>query len=286
MNQFISNMQDKAKQRIKETYRQTAETYDSGVSERLGASRWGIESLTGLLLRDMSFNDDPVVLDLACGTGLSTFKLIEHLNGVGEFHGLDFSPAMIKQAKLNAETLGYSIDFRVGDADNLPYDDKFFDAIISNMSFQMFPDKSKSLEEAYRVLHPGGSIGLLYGADFHLQELVELCLEYAGDDQSLTSFKQAVNDVPWMHIDLEETQRLFWEAGFRRPLIYGYHRVMHVNPKQFWYTNPYPALWRTHVPVGQREQVDREIIALMEAKASRGFKVNWYTIQAYGSKPR
>ena len=286
MNQFISNMQDKAKQRIKKTYRQTATTYDSGVSERLGASRWGIESLTGLLLRDMRFNDSPVVLDLACGTGLSTFKLIEYLEGVGDFHGVDFSPEMIKQAELNAETLGYSIDFRVGDADNIPYPDEYFDAVISNMSFQMFPDKPKSLEEAYRVLRPGGSIGLLYGAAIHLQELVSLCLEYAGDRPSLTDFTKAVNDVSWMHIDLEETQRLFWDAGFRRPLIYGYHRVMHVNPKQFWYTNPYPALWRTHIPAEEREQVDQEIIALMESKAGRGFKVNWYTIQAYGTKPK
>lgn len=278
-------MQDKAKQRIKETYRQTATTYDSGVSERLGDSRWGIESLTGLLLRDMRFCDNPVVLDLACGTGLSAFKLIEHLNGEGEFHGVDFSPEMIKQAEMNAETLGYSIDFRVSDADDLPYKDEYIDAIISNMSFQMFPDKPKSLEECYRVLRPGGSIGLLYGAGVHLQELVSLCLEYA-ESHSLTGFAKAVNDVSWMHVDLEETQQLFWEAGFRRPLIYGYHRVMHVNPKQFWYTNPYPALWRTHIPVDLREQVDQEIIALMESKAGRGFKVNWYTIQAYGTKPR
>ncbi|MCW4011865.1 MAG: class I SAM-dependent methyltransferase [Candidatus Bathyarchaeota archaeon] len=286
MKPSISNMHDQAKKRIRETYRQTAENYDTGVSERLGDSRWGIESLTGLLLRDMRFSDNPVVLDLACGTGLSTFKLIEHLNGDGEFHGVDFSPEMIKQAGLNAETLGYSIDFRVGDTDDLPYPDESFEAIISNMSFQMFPDKPKCLEEAYRVLRPGGSIALLYGAGSHLQELVSLCLEYAGDRPSLTGFKKAVNDVSWMHIDLEETQRLFWEAGFRRPLIYGYHRVMHVDPKQFWHTNPYTALWRTHVPVDLRERVDKEIISLMESKASRGFKVNWYTIQAYGSKPR
>jgi SAM-dependent methyltransferase len=192
---------------------------------------------------------------------------------------------MIKQAEQNAETLGYSIDFRVGDADNLPYEDESFTTIISNMSFQMFPNKSKCLDECYRVLRPGGSMGLLYGADCHLQELVSLCLEYAEDRPSLSDFIKAVNDVSWMHIDLEETQQLFWEAGFRRPLIYGYHRVMHVNPKQFWYTNPYPALWRTHIPVEQREQVDQEIIDLMESKANRGFKVNWYTIQAYGTKP-
>ena len=44
-------MPDRVKERVLETYRQTVETYDRGVSERLGNSRWGIESLTGMLLR-------------------------------------------------------------------------------------------------------------------------------------------------------------------------------------------------------------------------------------------
>jgi ubiquinone/menaquinone biosynthesis C-methylase UbiE len=278
-------MQDKAKQRIKETYQQTAGTYDSGVSERLGESRWGIESLTGLLLRDMRFSDNLVVLDLACGTGLSTFKLIEHLDGLGEFHGVDFSPEMIRQAKKNAKNLGYEIDFRVGEAEGLEYSDASFDAVISNMSFQMFRDKLRCLKEVFRVLRSGGSVGLLYGADNHLVELVELCRGYVDDHPELVGFSDALDDVGWMHIDLEETQQLFWEAGFRRPLIYGYHRVMHVNPRRFWLSNPYPSMWRAQIPSEQLKKVDSDIISLMESSGGRGFKLNWYTIQAYGSKP-
>lgn len=278
-------MQDKAKQRIKETYQQSAGIYDSGVSERLGDSRWGIESLTGLLLRDMRFSDNPVVLDLACGTGLSTFKLIEHLDGSGEFHGVDFSPEMIKQAEKNVKKLGYEIDFRVGDAERLEYSDASFDAVISNMSFQMFRDKLRCLKEAFRVLRSGGSIGLLYGADDHLVELVELCREYVEDHPKLEGFSNSLDDVGWMHIDLEKTQQLFWEAGFRRPLIYGYHRVMHVNPRRFWFSNPYPSMWRAQIPSEQLEQVDSDIISLMESRGGRGFRLNWYTIQAYGFKP-
>ncbi len=279
-------MRDEAKKRILETYRQTADTYDSGVSERLGDSRWGIESLTGLLLRDMRFRENPVVLDLACGTGLSVFELIEHLDGAGEFHGVDFSPEMIQRAKLNSQKLGYTVDFRVADAINLPYEHNMFDVVVSNMSFQMFPEKQRCLQEAYRVLRPGGMVGLLYGADNHLKELVALCKEYGADHPELTGFNDAVNDVDWMHINLEETQSLFWEAGFRRPNIYGYHRVMHVKPRQFWLTNPYPAMWRAHVPEELREGVDSDIIRLMESCGGRGFKVNWYTIQAYGFKPQ
>ena len=268
-------MQDKVKLRIKEAYRQTAEVYDLCVSERFGESRWGIESLTGLLLRDMRFSECPVVLDLACGTGLSTFKLIEYLDEKGEFYGVDYSPEMIKQAEQNAAKLGYSVDFRVGNAENLPYGDESFDAVISNMSFQMFPEKLRCLEEAYRVLRPGGSIGLLFGGDTHLGELVSLCEEYGENHPELSEFNDAVKDVDWMHIDLEKTQKLFWDAGFRHPLIYGYHRVMYVKPRQFWLSNPYPAMWRAHVPADMRDQVDSDIVQRMESTNERGFRLNW-----------
>ena len=273
-----------ANKRVLDTYQETADIYDSGVSERLGKSRWGIETLTRLLLRDMEFKENPKVLDLACGTGLSTFQLIDWLDGNGEFYGLDFSSEMIRKAEENAEELGYSVDFLVGDAEELDYPDETFDAVISNMSFQMFPDKLRALREAFRVLKPGGVIGLLFGAVDHLAGLVALCREYAAT-KKLDVFLDSVSDVDWMHIDLEKTQDLFWQAGFRRPLIYGYHRVMHVNPRLFWINNPYPAMWRVHIPANLRDGVDSEIIGLMEqGSGKRGYCLNWYTIQAYGVK--
>ena len=128
-------------------------------------------------------------------------------------------------------------------------------------------------------------IGLLYGAKQHISELIALTKEYAITNK-LEQFLDSASDVDWMHIDVEETQNLFWQAGFRRPLIYGYHRVMHVNPRLFWMSNPYPAMWRVHVPVDLRDKVDSEIIGLMDqGSGERGFRLNWYTIQAYGVKP-
>jgi len=274
-----------AKKRVYDTYQETADIYDSGVSERLGKSRWGIETLSRLLLRDMDFKENPKVLDLACGTGLSTFQLIDWLDGVGEFHGLDFSSEMIRRAEENASELGYSVDFLVGDAEELDYPDDSFDAIISNMSFQMFPDKLKALKEAFRILKPGGMFGLLFGAGDHLSELVALCKDYAVA-KNLDGFLDSVSDTDWMHIDLETTQNLFWQAGFRRPLIYGYHRIMHVNPRLFWMSNPYPAMWRVHIPVNIRDKVDSDLVGLMEqGSGKRGYRLNWYMIQAYGLKP-
>ena len=63
-------------------------------------------------------------------------------------------------------------------------------------------------------------------------------------------------------------------------------RVMNVKPEAFWFSNPYPAYWRASVPEETRVKLDAKVISEMrERSGPRGFKVTWYTIQAYGSKP-
>jgi ubiquinone/menaquinone biosynthesis C-methylase UbiE len=275
----------KVKERVLETYRQTAETYDQGVSERLGASKWGIESLTGMLLREMRVPENPVTLDIACGTGLSTFSLVDYL-GTGDVHGVDLSPDMVRKATENADKLGYNIEFKEGNVENLPYPDAMFNMAISNMSFQFFPDKLRALKEIHRVITPGGRMGHLFGGGEHIAELIDVCLFVSKDDPDLRGFRESVQDVIDMHIDLETVQRLLWETGFRRPLIYGYHRVMNVKPEAFWSRNPYPAYWKASVPEEIREELNAKVLSEMQERSGpRGFKMTWYTIQAYGSNP-
>lgn len=278
-------MPDRVKERVLETYRQTAETYDLGVSERLGNSKWGIESLTGMLLREMRVPENPVALDIACGTGLSTFSLVDYL-GAGDVRGVDISPEMVKKTSENADELGYDIRFIEGDVEDLPYPDEMFNFAISNMSFQFFPDKLGALKEVHRVMAPGGRMGHPFGVGEHIKELIDVCLHVSKDDPDLREFREAVEDVVRLHIDLEAVQNILWKAGFRKPLVYGYHRVMNIKPEAFWSGNPYPAYWRASVPEQNREELDKKVLSEMHKRSGpRGFKLTWYTIQAYGSKP-
>ena len=278
-------MTDRIKERILEAYRQTAETYDQGVSERLGSSKWGIESLTGMLFREMRVPENPVVLDIGCGTGLSTFGLVDYL-GKGDIHGVDLSPNMVRKAAENAAKLGHDIEFKEGDVENLPYPDDMFNMATSNMSFQFFPDKLRALKEINRVMAPGGRMGHLFGGGRHIEELISVCLDVSKGNPEMNGFREAVEDVVRLHIDIETVQRFLWEAGFRRPLVYGYHRVMNVKPEAFWFANPYPGYWRSAVPENLHGKLDEEVISLMKKRSGpRGFKITWYTIQAYASKP-
>lgn len=91
------------------------------------------------------------LLDVGCGTGY----LIDMLTGQkeAEYCGVDLSEEMVRVAqgkKINGA------EFRVGSADKLPYPDGTFDIVTCSQSFHHYPYPEKAMQEALRVLKPGG----------------------------------------------------------------------------------------------------------------------------------
>lgn len=109
------------------------------------------------LLRDLDIPEDPVVLDVGCGTGISTFKMMELCENKGAFYGIDISKGMVDEARKNAKSLGYTnVSFKRGDAESLDFPDDMFDCVISNYTLHWVPDKRQAFAEMYRVLKPEG----------------------------------------------------------------------------------------------------------------------------------
>jgi ubiquinone/menaquinone biosynthesis C-methylase UbiE len=73
--------------------------------------------LTQLMLREFNISENPVCLDVGCGTGISTFELSKKIQNKGSIIGIDISPLMIDEAMNNALNQGFeNVEFRVGDA--------------------------------------------------------------------------------------------------------------------------------------------------------------------------
>lgn len=97
------------------------------------------------------------VLDAGSGTGESAFYLVRNFNC--HLIGIDISDRMIKLAKRKAIDHGVIIQFKKGDAHDLPFKDNTFDAVISECTTSIL-DKERALGEMARVARSGGYIGI------------------------------------------------------------------------------------------------------------------------------
>lgn len=97
------------------------------------------------------------ILELGVGTGRNIPYYPEGASVVA----IDISKKMISKAEDNAKKLYREVSFEVADVEELPFEDKSFDAVVATGVFCCVPDQVRGFKEAKRVLKEGGKIILL-----------------------------------------------------------------------------------------------------------------------------
>lgn len=101
------------------------------------------------------------VIDLGSGAGNDCFIARRETGETGKVIGIDFTPAMIERARINADKLGYNnVEFRQGDIEKMPVGAGIADVVVSNCVLNLVPNKAGVMKEIYRVLKTGGHFSI------------------------------------------------------------------------------------------------------------------------------
>jgi arsenite methyltransferase len=117
-------------------------------------------AMSMLMAEGMALRESDVVLDIACGNGLTATFLAQKIGC--DITGIDIGSEMIESAKRRASELGLEekTTFTIGLAGNIPYDDSAFTAAYSECAVCTFPEKERASSEISRVLRSGGMFGI------------------------------------------------------------------------------------------------------------------------------
>jgi ubiquinone/menaquinone biosynthesis C-methylase UbiE len=120
-------------------------------------------SITQQTLERMRLEPGERVLDLGCGAGWASRLLAQQVGGgerPGQVVGLDVSDEMIRRARANSTQFD-NLLFVVGSAQQIPWQEDYFDKVLSVESFYYYGDQDRALDELLRVMAPAGELYIL-----------------------------------------------------------------------------------------------------------------------------
>lgn len=113
------------------------------------------------LVQDAGIGPGQAVLDVATGPGEPALSIAGIVGARGRVIGVDIVPAMIAAARREAERKGLgNASFRTASADELPFENDSFDAVVSRFGVMFFPSPLEGIREILRVLKPGGKLAM------------------------------------------------------------------------------------------------------------------------------
>jgi ubiquinone/menaquinone biosynthesis C-methylase UbiE len=180
----------------------------------------GGEELTITLGEQLGLSNDSYVLDVACGSGASALALVKQFNC--RVMGIDLSQKNMEKARNKAEEAGLEdrLEFKISDAESLDFDNETFDSVICECALCTFPNKTLAVQEMFRILKPGGSIGITdIVIEHELPEALKGVLSYVlciSGAMSINGYLIALKDAGFkdtIHIDQSHTIRELMEKA-------------------------------------------------------------------------
>lgn len=129
-------------------------TWASGDYAKIGST---LQISGESLAETMDLRPGSRVLDVAAGNGNATMAFARRWH---EVVSTDYVDALLDKSRARAEAEGHFVDYRVADAEDLPFGGGSFDAVVSTYGVMFTPNQAQAASELVRVCRSGGKIGM------------------------------------------------------------------------------------------------------------------------------
>ncbi len=132
------------------SYTLLAPVYDAAIASATHSMR--LDSI-----RRLDVTNPQRILINGIGTGLD----LPHLPSIHQYTATDLTPAMLNRCEARLQQYPLDMQLQLADVMQLPFEDNHFDAVLMNLILAVVPEPLQALQEACRVLRPGGRIFIL-----------------------------------------------------------------------------------------------------------------------------
>ena len=173
------------------------------------------------------------ILDIATGTGDFAISATKYTDA--KITGIDISQGMLNVGidKINKKGLTDRIQLKLADSENLPFNDRSFDAITAGFGVRNFENLTKGLSEMYRTLQKGGIVAILEPSEpthFPLKQLYKLYFHHilpliggiiSKDKNAYAYLPDSVSVFPSGENFLAELNKVGFKKCKHTPLTFG-----------------------------------------------------------------
>jgi len=252
--------------------------------DRISDYQYGL----GLSLIDMmKIKTGDSVLDIGCGTGRLALQVSGVVGLQGSVTGVDPSPHRIEIANARLNSV-QNVSFKIGQGENLcDFQERTFDHAYYCAVFHWIEDKKSALQEAYRVLKPGGKVGITarsQGSSFSVKRIVDNILEKSPEEMQTMKQNNA-----GMWASKKDLEMLLTEAGFEDIMANSMSVTRYFqSPRDFFlFLRASSFGLPSRVPERLRSEVRDAIIAELEKRRTpSGIELESHLLLITAVKPR
>lgn len=192
--------------------------------------------LTDALIDHAEIHEGQSVLDVAGGPGEPSLTIAGTVGATGSVTCTDFVADMVETARAEADRRGIkNVSFQQCSADDLPFPDNSFDAVVSRLGVMLFPDPLAAVREMLRVTKPGGRLAFVV---WHKSELNPFCYAVTNVVNQHINSQDDDPDAPgaFRFAEPGKLAKVMTQAGAAdvKDAVLRFEIAAPISPREFW----------------------------------------------------